>query len=146
MPYGKAGLKSAGKWARVIKLLRENEALKTAIAQDVFIGQELDNMNVVLVDEAEKAGVDGQDVAPDLKTLDGLLPLRVWQGRLVYSKKPAGWTKSLTPNQKNFRHYAFNLRKRYDEIIRAMSMLVDAGNVLDEGYANPGGIAGDGEQ
>lgn len=138
MPF-RAGLKNSGKWYRINQLLRKHDSFKEAVNNDTYVQQELRNMDNVLQDEATKANAHADVFPAGGLVANGFpIPLRLWQGRLVYSKRGSGET-GLTANQKNFRHYAYNLRKRVAELDAAFSALADAYDVDPAEFPNPGG-------
>lgn len=138
----RAGLKNAGKWFRVDELIRNNSGLKDAINTDEQVQILLDQMDGILNAEREAAGIPPEAFAEDIAAQAFPLPLRLWQGRLVYSHRAEGET-GLTANQKEFRGIANLLRARVDEIIRAFSMLSDAYEKPSSEFPNPGGEVGD---
>lgn len=138
----KAGLKNAGKWYRVNQLLREKPDFETAVNANPGVHGVLVELDTILVAEATTAGV--ADQFTDRLATNGLpVPLRVWQGRLVYSHRTAK-QKGLTANQKQFRIKAKNLRDHVDTMIRSFSMLDDAFDQPAEKGPNPGGELGEG--
>lgn len=139
----RAGLQNAGKWFRVNELVRNNAALKDGINTDEEVQASLDQMDAILSAERELAGIPALAFAESISAQGFPLPLRLWQGRLVFSHRATGET-GMTSNQRDFRNHANDLRKRVDEIIRAFSMLSDAYEKPDEGYNNPGGVVAEG--
>lgn len=138
----RAGLYNAGKWFRVNELIRNAGGLKDSVNNDEEVQTILDQMDAVLNAEREAAGIAPEAFAEDIAAQGFPIPLRLWQGRLVFSHRAPGQT-GLTANQKLFKGLASDLRKRVDEIIRAFSMLSDAYEKPAGDYPNPGGVVGE---
>lgn len=135
----RAGLKNAGKWFRVNDLVRRNAALKNAINTDAEVQAALDTMDGVLAAEMAAAGIPNTEFAESIAAQGFPIPLRIWQGRLVYSAREPGLT-GQTQNQRVFLNNAQLLRERVDQIIRAFSMLSDAYEKPGDTHNNPGGV------
>lgn len=135
----RAGLKNAGKWYRVNQLCRNNSSVKDAFNTDSEVQSILNGMDGILQAERTAAGIPESAFTENISDQGFPIPLRIWQGRLVYSARSPGET-GQTDNQKEFSGLASDLRKRVDVIIRAFTMLSDAYEKPADDFPNPGGV------